>query len=80
MRASEAVRARIKMLCTINNISLNKLATMSGITQSTLDGINNYKSKNPTISTVAKVCDGLNISLREFFNDDIFDDIEQEIK
>ena len=80
MRASDAVRARIKMLCADNNISLNKLATISGITQSTLDGIINYKSKNPTVSTIAKVCDGLSISLREFFNHDIFNDIEQEIK
>lgn len=38
------------------------------------------KAKNPGIVTIKKLCDGLDISLREFFNDDIFDDIEQEIK
>jgi len=50
------------------------------MTQSTFNNIINTGSKNPTISTVAKICDGLNISIREFFDDALFEDLEQEIK
>ena len=46
----------------------------------TLYSVLNEKSQNPGIVTIKKLCDGLEISLREFFNDEIFDDIEQEIK
>ena len=53
---------------------------MSGISPSTLYSVLNEKSQNPGIVTIKKLCDGLDISLREFFNTDIFDDIEQEIK
>jgi transcriptional regulator with XRE-family HTH domain len=80
MRVNEAVRKRIQGLCALNDITLNKLSTNCGITQSTLNNIIHKKSNNPTISTITKVCDGLNIKLKDFFDDDIFMDIEQEIK
>ena len=80
MTARNAVRQRIIDLCDSRDITVNKLATISGITQSSLNNIINKGSNNPTISTVAKICDGLEITIREFFDDDIFNDIEQEVK
>ena len=80
MTARNAVRQRIIDLCNFYNITLNKLGTICGITQSTLNNIINVGSNNPTISTVTKVCDGLDITLREFFDDAIFENIEQEVK
>lgn len=58
----------------------NRLANMAGISPSTLYSVLNEKSQNPGIVTIKKLCDGLEISLREFFDADVFDDIEQEIK
>lgn len=80
MTARNAVRQRIINLCESNNMSVNKLSIICGMTQSTFNNIINTGSKNPTISTVAKICDGLNISIREFFDDALFEDLEQEIK
>ena len=76
----QAVADRIVELCNQKNIAINALANMSGISPSTLYSVLNEKSQNPGIVTIKKLCDGLDISLREFFNTDIFDDIEQEIK
>ena len=53
---------------------------MSGIFPFTLYSVLNEKSQNPGVVTIKKLCDGLDISIREFFDADIFDDIEQEIK
>lgn len=80
MNTKEAVSARILELCTERGIALNSLATISGLTPSTVYGIMNGHSKNPGIVTIKKLCDGLNISLRDFFDCKIFTDIEQEIK
>jgi transcriptional regulator with XRE-family HTH domain len=80
MTSRNAVKQRIINLCSTHTISINKLSILSGITQSTLSSIINTGSNNPTVSTIAKICDGLEISLRDFFNDDIFEDIEQEVK
>ena len=80
MTARNAVRQRILNLCEAHNITVNKLGTICGVTQSTFNNIINTGSNNPTISTVAKICDGLNISIREFFNDSLFENLEQEIK
>lgn len=80
MTIGEAIRIRILELCTQNNISLNKLANMSGITQSTLNNIISGRNNSTTVATIQKICDGLNISVVYFFNSDIFEDLEQEIK
>jgi transcriptional regulator with XRE-family HTH domain len=50
------------------------------MTQSTINNIINTGSKNPTVSTVKKICDGLEITLSEFFDDELFTSLEQEIK
>ena len=80
MNTKKAVADRIIKLCNQRNIAINALANMAGISPSTLYSVLNEKSQNPGVVTIKKLCDGLDISLREFFDDDIFDDIEQEIK
>ena len=80
MNTKNAVANRIIELCNQKNIAINALANMAGISPSTLYSVLNEKSQNPGIVTIKKLCDGLEISLREFFDADIFDEIEQEIK
>lgn len=80
MNIKEAVEKRILELCTDRNIAVNALANDSGIPPSTLYSMLNTKSKNPGIVTIKKLCDGMDITVREFFDSDIFDDLEQEIK
>ncbi len=79
MNAQEAVAARILQLCNENGITPNKLGNISGIPQATIKSILNGESKNPGITTIKKICDGLNMSLGEFFSTAIFDSLEQEI-
>ena len=80
MTIGEAVRLRIIELAEKNNITLNKLATISGLTQSTINNITGGRNNSATISTIKKICDGLEMDVREFFNSPLFDDLEQEIK
>ena len=80
MNIGEATRLRIIALCEEKSITLNKLSTICGITQSTLNNIVSGRNNSTTISTVKKICDGLDISIREFFDSDLFDELEQEIK
>lgn len=80
MTIGEAIGIRILDLCKDRNISLNKLSTICGITQSTLNNIISGVSKNPTVSTVKKVCEGLSISLSEFFDTELFRQLEQEVR
>lgn len=80
MNIGEAVRLRITELCRKNSITLNKLSTICGITQSTLNNIISGRNNSTTISTIKKICDGLEISIKDFFNSDVFDNLEQEIK
>lgn len=80
MNIGEASRKRILELCAEKNMSINKLATLSGITQSTLNNIVSGRNKSTTVSTVKKLCDGLNITIIEFFNTDYFVNLDQEIK
>ena len=80
MRVNEAVKLRIWDLCHRNNITLNKLSTISGITQSTLNNIISGRNATTTVSTIKKICDGLEITIIDFFNTEYFLDLEQEIK
>ncbi len=80
MNISVAIAKRILSLCNERGITPNKLSTISGMTQSTINNIINTGSNNPTVSTIKKICDGLEITLSEFFNDTVFDELEQEIK
>lgn len=80
MNIGEAVRDRIIELCHERNISVNKLSIMSGVTQSTVNNIVSGRNNSTTVSTVKKLCDGLGISIEDFFQSDLFSDLEQEIK
>lgn len=80
MTIGEAVRLRIIELCDENEISVNKLSTICGITQSTLNNIISGRNNSTTVSTIKKICDGLDITVREFFGSGVFDELEQEIK
>lgn len=79
MIIGKAVAFRIEELCRQKGITLNKLGTVSGVTQSTLNNIISGTSKNPTISTIKKICDGCGITIIDFFDTDIFRDLEQEV-
>lgn len=72
MYLSIAIKSRIKELCKQNNISINKLATICGITQSTLANINARPTTNLTVLTVMRICRGLEISLQDFFDSPLF--------
>jgi len=80
MTVGEAVRQRIVELCAERNISFNKLGTLSGVTQSTVNNIVSGRNHSTTVSTVKKLCDGLGISIDEFFHCELFADLEQEIR
>ncbi len=80
VQIGDAVRKRIFELCTDKNISINKLATISGVTQSTLNNIVSGRNNSTTIATLKKLCDGLDITITEFFSCELFGDLEQEVK
>ena len=74
------VKNRILHLCEEKRITINKLATESGVAASTIKNILYGKSHNPGIVTLKMLCDGLGITLTEFFNTEQFENLEQEIK
>ncbi len=75
-----AVRNRILELCGERNISINKLANLSALPPSSVKNILYGKSQNPKLLTIKMICDGLDITLGEFFATQEFDSLEQEIK
>ena len=79
MNIGDATRSRIRALCEEKSITVNKLSTLCGITQSTLNNIVGGRNNSTTISTIKKICDGLDITIQEFFESDCFDDLSQEI-
>ena len=80
MDTSTAVRQRILDLCAQRGITVNRLATLSGVTQSTVNNIVSGRNHSATEATVKKLCDGLDITLRDFFDASVFDSLEQEIR
>ena len=80
MTIGDAVRFRILELCDEKHITINRLSTMCGITQSTLNNITSGRNQSTTVATVKKICDGLEITIVEFFSSEIFLHLEQEIK
>lgn len=79
MTYSDVIRLRLKNLCVEKNISINKLATLSGITQSTVDNIMKGKTKNPKLKTLHKLATGLDMTVSELLdfpemNNTIFED------
>ena len=74
------VKNRILRLCEEKRMTINNLAMESGIAPSTIKNILYGKSKNPGIVTIKILCDGLGISLSEFFDTEEFRKLEQEIE
>lgn len=80
MTVGEAVRQRIIQLCQDRDISINKLSSLSGVTQSTVNNIVSGRNNSATVSTIKKLCDGLGITIDDFFHSDLFKGLEQELK
>lgn len=80
MNTQSAVANRIIQLCREKNLTVNGLATVAAVPPSTVKNILNGSSKNPGIVTIKKLCDGLGISLVEFFDAPVFHKLEQEIQ
>jgi len=80
MNISQAVIKRIEELCMERNLTINALSNISGVTQSTVNDIIKGTTYNAGIATIKKLCDGLGISIRDFFDSDLFTNLEQEVK
>lgn len=79
MSVKDAVAERFLELCRKKGIKINELANRSGVTPSTAYSMLDPKRREISITTIKKFCDGLNITLGEFFSAEIFDSLEQEI-
>lgn len=80
MSVKDAVAQRIKGLCDERGITPNSLANISGVTPSTVYSLLDPRRREISVSTVKKLCDGLEMTLGEFFSAPEFDELEQEIK
>ena len=80
MNTKKAVAIRILQLCNEKQLTINALANIAGLPPSTIYSMLNEKSQNPGVVSIKKICDGLDITIREFFDHDIFDALEQEIQ
>ena len=80
MTIGEAVKERIFELCKERNLFINKLCTLSGVTQSTVNNIVSRRNHSATVATIQKLCDGLGITIEDFFHSPLFRNVEQEIQ
>jgi transcriptional regulator with XRE-family HTH domain len=80
MNTQQTTALRIRQLCAEHGLTPNGLANESAVPQATIKSILNGESKNPGVVTIKKLCDGLGITLGEFFSTPEFDELEQEIK
>ncbi len=78
MKLSKAISAKILAICNEKNISVNKLASICCLTQSTVQNLVVGQSKNPKMLTIIRICEGLDIPLKDFFDDELFQNIERE--
>lgn len=79
VKIKEAVVRRFQAICAERNIKYNELANLSGVTPSTVYSMMDESRHDLSIITIKKLCDGLELSLSDFFADSLFDDVEQEI-
>ena len=80
MNITDAVKKRFEELCFKKDINFCKLASISGVPYTTVKSIFYNQSQNPGIATIKKLCDGLGITITEFFDTDYFRTLDQEIK
>lgn len=78
MQLSEAIRYRIRYYLNKNNMTLWKLYKASGIPKSTIFALMQETSNIPKLDTLLHICEGFGITIKEFFNDKIFEDVEQD--
>ncbi len=76
MYLSEAIRKRIENLVKENKTNGNNLALSSGIDRSTINRFLRKKNKSIKIETITLICQSLNMTLKDFFDDKLFDDVE----
>lgn len=79
MQIKEAIVKRFQQICLERNIKYNELATMSGVTPSTVYSMMDENRKDVSVITVKKLCDGLDLAMSDFFSDPIFESLDQEI-
>ncbi len=80
MGIKDLVAKRFEEICKERNIRPNELANISGVTPSTVYSMLDNRRHDVSVITVKKLCDGLNITIGEFFSDELFNSAEQEIK
>ncbi len=80
MLIKDAIVMRLQNICNERNIKYNELATRSGVTPSTVYSLMDEKRRDLSVITLKKLCDGLDMTMIDFFDDDIFRTLEQEIK
>ena len=80
MNTQQAIAFRIRQLCKQRGLTPNGLSNLAAVPQATVKSILNGESKNPGTVTIKKLCDGLEITLGEFFSTPEFDALEQEIR
>lgn len=80
MLIKDAIVLRLQNICKERNIRYNELATRSGVTPSTVYSLMDENRRDLSVITLKKLCDGLDMTVTEFFDDDIFKTLEQEIK
>ena len=80
MNVKQATVLRFREIMKARSIRPNELANLSGVTPSTVYSMMDERRKELSINTIKKLCDGLEITLGEFFSAEVFDNLEQEIK
>lgn len=80
MNLKDALTWRVNELCNNHGLNPNSLANLSGMDRSTVYSMLGEKSRSPEVATIKKICDGLGITLGDFFTSPVFDGLEQEIK
>lgn len=80
MNVKDAVVLHLQEICAENNITYNDLANRLGITPSTIYSMMDKSRRDISIITIKKICDGLEITLSDFFDSKIFDELEPELR
>ena len=80
MLIKEAIVKHLQDICRQRNIKYNELATVSGVTPSTVYSLMDASRKDLSVITLKKLCDGLDMTITEFFDDELFKTLEQEIR
>lgn len=80
MFIKDAVVRRLQNICAARHIRYNELATRSGVTPSTVYSLMDPRRRDVSVTTLKKLCDGLDITITEFFEDDLFRTLEQEMQ